>query len=118
VLCAAPATFSEGSRGLTQLLQELSPDTDAVFCGNDSIAAGVLFECVRRKIPVPHRIAIVGFADLPIAAETVPTLTSVKVEGREIGASAGRMLLARLSGNASQNNSVDLGFQIMARDSA
>jgi LacI family gluconate utilization system Gnt-I transcriptional repressor len=118
VLCDPPATFSQGSHGLSQILQELGPGKNAVFCGNDSIAAGVLFECVRRGIAVPDRMAIVGFADLPIAAETVPALTSVKVEGKKIGASAGRMLLARLGGNAGQDNSVDLGFQIMGRDSA
>jgi DNA-binding LacI/PurR family transcriptional regulator len=40
------------------------------------------------------------------------------VERKEIGAYAGRMLLARLAGNAEQQRSVDLGFQIMERGSA
>src|SRR4249920_3595157 len=55
-----------------------TPDIDAVFCVNDDLALGVLFECQRRQIPVPGNMAIVGFNDLEFMATTVPTLTSVR----------------------------------------
>ena len=39
------------------------PDLDAVFCGNDYLALGCLFECERRGIRVPEDISLVGFND-------------------------------------------------------
>lgn len=117
LLCNPPATFTQGADGLKRLLNKLAPETDAIFCGNDSIAAGTVFECIRQGIAVPRQMGVVGFADLPVASATVPGLTTVRVEGKKIGDCAGRMLLERLTGNASQVNSVDLGFQIIERGS-
>jgi LacI family gluconate utilization system Gnt-I transcriptional repressor len=118
ILCDTPATFKQGADGLRSLLDKLAPDTDAIFCGNDSIAAGTVFECIRQAIAVPQRMAVVGFADLPIASATVPGITTVKVEGKKIGACAGHMLLGRLLGKPNQSSSMDLGFQIIERGSA
>lgn len=118
VLCDTPATFRHGAEGIRQLLENLAPSTDAIFCGNDSIAAGAMFECIRQGIAVPQQMAVVGFADLPVASATVPGLTTVKVEGMKIGACAGQMLLERLLENTFPAKSVDLGFQIVERGSA
>jgi LacI family transcriptional regulator, gluconate utilization system Gnt-I transcriptional repressor len=38
----------------------LHPDADAVFCNNDDIALGALFECMRRGIRVPAQMGIAG----------------------------------------------------------
>jgi LacI family gluconate utilization system Gnt-I transcriptional repressor len=35
---------------------EKYPKTDAIFFGNDDLAAGALFECQRRSIKVPKQI--------------------------------------------------------------
>ncbi|MBK7332367.1 MAG: substrate-binding domain-containing protein [Betaproteobacteria bacterium] len=60
----APASPGEGAAALAGLLGRGRPD--AVFCSNDTIAAGVLFECARRRIAVPRDLAVMGFADLPM----------------------------------------------------
>jgi LacI family gluconate utilization system Gnt-I transcriptional repressor len=124
VLAGAPPTsFDSGARALLKL-REKQPKIDAIFCSNDTLAAAALFECRRQGWQVPQEIAVVGFSDQPLAAATVPSLTSVQVRSHELGAEAGRMLLRRL-GSASTGRALggehriaDMGFRIVARESA
>ena len=91
----------------------------AVLCANDMIAAGIIFECQRRGIAVPGELAVMGFADLPIAAAMHPTLTTVHVPSREIGFQAGEMMLSRLGGAQQPARChVDLGYEVIRRESA
>ncbi|MGQ0727541.1 LacI family DNA-binding transcriptional regulator [Acidovorax sp.] len=115
-----PTTFEAGATALRQLL-ERSPKLDAVFCGNDTLAAGVLFECRRSGVRVPHDIAVMGFSDQPIAAATEPAITTVAVQARALGQQAGRMLLRRLENKPAPQPSpmvADLGYRIVVRESA
>ncbi|HTJ91825.1 MAG TPA: LacI family DNA-binding transcriptional regulator, partial [Pararobbsia sp.] len=52
VLTPAPSNVGLGTKLLVQML-ERAPDCDAVFCNNDDLALGALFECQRRGIRVP-----------------------------------------------------------------
>ncbi|GLQ55821.1 LacI family DNA-binding transcriptional regulator [Devosia nitrariae] len=111
------AAFSlrNGAEALVNIL-ETHPDTDAIFFANDILAAGALLECRRRNIAVPGRLGVAGFDDLEIAAEIVPSLTTVAVPRYEIGSRAAQMLLARLD-NAETGRRVQLDFTIMERES-
>lgn len=113
----APGSLSDAANALEQVLQRC-PSVRAILCANDMLAAGVLFQCQRRKLAVPERIAVMGFADLPIAAATEPTLTTVHVPSYQIGKRAGELLLARLHGEAAVGLREDLGYRVVARDSA
>jgi LacI family gluconate utilization system Gnt-I transcriptional repressor len=107
---------ANGASALAGLLARKAPR--AVFCSNDMLAAGVLFECVRRRIEVPGRLAVMGFADLPIAVGIEPSLTSVQVHAAEMGQRAGELLLRRLAGEAVRERIVDLGYAVVERASA
>ena len=54
------------------------PTLDGVFCNNDDIALGVLFECHRAAIDVPKTIGIVGFNDLDMMQAAFPSITSIR----------------------------------------
>jgi LacI family gluconate utilization system Gnt-I transcriptional repressor len=112
----APSSPADAGQALVRLLGASAPPR-AVFCSNDMLAAGALFECARRRIAVPRDLAIMGFADLPIAASTQPRLTSMQVRAGEMGLRAGRMLLAHLSGAVADRRIVDLGFSVVERES-
>jgi LacI family gluconate utilization system Gnt-I transcriptional repressor len=116
VLLPPPSSPVDGSAALTRLLGESRPR--AVFCSNDTLAAGVVFECVRRRIAVPGALAVMGFADLPLASAMVPALTSVQVSAGEIGRRAGDALLRRLRGDPAAPRVIDVGFRIVQRASA
>ena len=110
-----PSSPADASQALAHLLSTATPR--AIFCSNDMLAAGALFECARRRIRVPQDLAIMGFADLPIAASIEPRLTSMQVRATEMGLRAGQMLLGHLAGEASRGRIVDLGFAVVERDS-
>jgi LacI family gluconate utilization system Gnt-I transcriptional repressor len=112
----SPSSVADGARALSALCKSAHPR--AVLCTNDMLAAGALFECQRRRFPVPERVALMGFADLPIAAGTEPPLTSVQVHATEMGQRAGALMLSRLRGEEDVERIVDLGFSVVERASA
>jgi LacI family gluconate utilization system Gnt-I transcriptional repressor len=79
---------------------------------------GVLFECQRRQISVPGKIAIVGFNDLEFMAAAVPSLTSVRTNRYEMGRHAVTMVIDAIEGRRPQEPILDLGFQLMVRQSS
>lgn len=115
-LVPLPSSPTDASQALVELMSSAAPR--AIFCSNDMLAAGALFECARRRIRVPEDLAIMGFADLPIAACTEPRLTSIQVRAQAMGARAGQMLLAHLEGKSLPGRIVNLGFAVVERESA
>ena len=67
---------------------------------------------------MPSRLAVLGFGDFDVAAHTRPALTTVRIPGHEIGMRAARALVARLDGEAVAARRVDVGFDIVGRESA
>ncbi len=117
LLLRAGTSMRNGREALGALL-DLDAGLDAIFFTNDALAVGALMECVRRQIRVPQDLAIAGFADLEIAAQVEPSLTTVQVGSRRIGEQAGQMLLARLAGTTVSDPIRDLGFAVVPRASA
>ena len=110
------STVTLGCELLGELLSR-TPDVDAVFCNNDDLAVGVLFECQRRRISVPDDFGICGFNDLEMTAVAFPPLTSVRTHRQEMGRKAIEMLIARIAGEPIDTPVVDLGYEVMARQS-
>jgi LacI family gluconate utilization system Gnt-I transcriptional repressor len=108
--------FSGGKTALERL-QELEPKLEGVFCFTDVLAAGVMFECMRKGISIPRDLAIVGYGDYEIAAELPPGLTTVHTPGDLIGEHAARMIMARSRGEDPESKIVDVGYSIVVRGS-
>lgn len=103
-----------------ELVSELfsrAPDADAVFCNNDDLALGALFQCQRMLIDVPGKFGICGFNDLEMMAVAHPPLTSVLTYRHDMGARATDMLIKAIEGRREQRI-VDLGFRLMPRQSS
>jgi LacI family transcriptional regulator, gluconate utilization system Gnt-I transcriptional repressor len=111
-----PSTVTLGCELLGELLAR-APDADAVFCNNDDLALGVLFEAQRRRIAVPEQLGICGFNDLEMMAVANPAITSVKTFREEMGIRAFEMLSASIAGEPADQPIVDLGFELMKRQS-
>ena len=117
-LCIETALdINAGARAMAELLDR-RPDVRAVFCSADAIAVGGLFETQRRGLAIPGRIAVAGFDDIPIAAQVVPALTTIRIPRYEIGQQAGRLLGDRLAGRAVRRRIVDTCFELVSRESA
>lgn len=116
VTTPAPSTVTLGAQLFADLIGR-TPNADAVFCNNDDLALGALFEAQRRRLDVPGDIGICGFNDLEMMAAAEPPLTSVRTHRAEMGAQAVKMLLAAVAGETPEPRLVDLGYEVMARRS-
>lgn len=112
----APSTMALGRAALGDLLRQ-DAGIRAIFCSSDGLAQGVLAEAQARGIHVPDDLAVVGFGDADFAAYLVPSLTTVHIEGAEIGRRAAQMIVARCRGVAVAEPVVDVGFDIVERES-
>lgn len=115
--CRTPRIRTDAVTEFTKLIHNHS-DIDAVCCADDLIAFDILFACQRQSWPVPERFAITGFCDLAMARRVYPALTTVRIPGYEIGREAARLIVSRLQGQIDKPVTLDLGFEIIKRDSA
>jgi DNA-binding LacI/PurR family transcriptional regulator len=81
-----------GGEALAAMLELPEPPT-AVIAATDVLAIGVLHEAYERGMRVPDDLSVTGFDDIPLAAFTVPALTTVRMPVREMVAAAVRMVI-------------------------
>jgi LacI family transcriptional regulator len=95
---SGPWSEAFGREAAERLMAE-RPNVDAIFCGSDQIARGVI-DCLReRGVRVPDDIAVVGFDNWDvIAAATRPAITTVDMNLHELGRQAGLRLLDMMDG--------------------
>jgi DNA-binding LacI/PurR family transcriptional regulator len=72
-----------GELALSALLRLPQPPT-AILAATDFLAMDLIHAAFARGIPVPERLSIVGFDDMPFASHTNPSLTTVKMPIAEI----------------------------------
>ncbi|MEU8663583.1 LacI family DNA-binding transcriptional regulator [Actinoplanes philippinensis] len=97
----AESDFTEaGGAAAMKLLLDRHPDLDAVFAASDKMAAGALRVLSDAGRSVPADVAVVGFDDLDIAAQTDPPLTTVHQSIQALGREMARMLLALVAGES------------------
>jgi LacI family transcriptional regulator len=73
-----------GALGVDTLLGGSAPFT-AIACANDPLAMGALARLAELGIAVPRDVSVAGFDDVPVAAITSPSLSTVRLPLREMG---------------------------------
>jgi LacI family gluconate utilization system Gnt-I transcriptional repressor len=112
-----PTHFSH-ARATWRLAMELDPKPDVIVCGSDLLAQGLIVEAYAAGKRVPQDVAVIGFGNLSIAGEMRPTITSVDLDGARIGREAVAVLRRRAAGEKITNRVIDVGFRLIARESA
>lgn len=104
----------EGYRMVDQRLAAGPPDFTAIFAGNDQIASGARQALLEHGLQIPRDISLVGYDDLPPAADI--GLTTVHQPHEELGRTAVRLALqSEADGSAATH--VVLGTYVVVRDS-
>jgi len=116
LLLEVDAGLNSGAQALADVLAR-APRTQAVFFAGDVLAAGAIFECQRRGLDVPKRIAIAASDDNDLMQNMVPPITTVAFPRYEIGVRSAEMIVARGAGEAVDATRVDLGFSVIQRGS-
>lgn len=77
----------------------------AFFCAHDGLALTVVSELLRLGYRIPEDVSVIGFGDFSAATQISPQLTTVKTNGREMGACCVRLLDDRLGGRLTAGTS-------------
>jgi LacI family transcriptional regulator len=91
-------------------------DFTAVFASTDMVAVGALAALREAGLDVPGDISLVGFDDVPFAADLTPALTTVRVPFEDLGRTAVRLALQREDRPAADDHVV-LSTQLVIRQS-
>jgi LacI family transcriptional regulator len=101
-----------------QYLLKQDPSIDALFCGSDQLARGVIDALHELGVRIPDDIAIVGFDNWePMASATRPALTTVDMNLEAIGRYVGQSLLDLLAGKL-LSGIIRLPCNLVIRDSS
>lgn len=108
--------FSEasGRAGMRALLEHRP---DAVFAASDRMAIGALNEIRASGLRVPEDIALVGFDDVPLAAELEPPLTTIRQRPAGLGQAAISLLLDSIANPDSPPKRAILPTELIVRSS-
>lgn len=109
-----PASLARGRTALARLLDDGFSD-GVIFCSSDLLAQGVLLEAQARGLTLPGDFGLIGFGDQDYAADLVPPLTTVRVDRSVLGRRAADALLSRINGSAATETAIDVGFEIVVR---
>ena len=97
---------------------EAAGEFDVIICSSDTLAQGAIMEAESRGLRVPQDLAVIGFGDLDFAASNRPAITTVSVDRHAIGERAATLLADRIEGGEESGVIIDIGFQLVARESA
>jgi LacI family transcriptional regulator len=87
-------------RGAARALIESDPEIDAIVCGSDVIARGVIDAMVQSGRDVPRDVAVIGFDNWDVVVSNArPRLTSIDLGLEELGRRAARKLFDGIDGS-------------------
>ncbi len=75
--------ISDSTRDHVQRMYNLG--VTAILCSHDIRAISAITECLDKGIRIPEDLSIVGFDDLPMAAFTEPSLTTIRQDRLALG---------------------------------
>lgn len=108
-------TQMSGTRAMQRLLDRGDP-LDAVFAGNDQMAAGAYTAIQGRGLRIPEDIAVVGFDDDSFATSVTPALTTVHHPIIELGMKMAETLVNLIEGIPTERVTM-LPTSLVVRDS-
>jgi LacI family transcriptional regulator len=93
------------------------PAVDGIFCANDLLAIGVC-RALAPVRAVPGDLLVVGYDDIPVAAEAPIPLSSVEQPKYELGQTAAQLLLDEITGaEHTRHRHVSFTPSLVQRDS-
>ncbi len=108
-------SLTDGGDAFADIMRH-APQTTAIVCGNDVLAAGAIVRANQQNVKVPCEVSITGFDDIDLSRVVQPTLTTVQVPQIAMGRAAAELLLTQLA-DTKPALSVEVPTQIIRRHS-
>lgn len=109
-------TIGDGYQAAHELLNR-HPRPTALLVINDLLAIGAMHAVIDHGLEIPRDVSIAGFDDIDIARFLNPSLTTLRVNAREIGITAVRLVLDRLADPERKPVQVTVPYQFIQRAS-
>lgn len=106
-------SYASGFRTASRLIEEQRPS--AIMTGADLIAFGAVDAARKHGLDVPGQLSVVGFDDLPQAAQSFPGLTTVRQPLHDMGQAAVRALMSIIDGNPPPTQHMQLPTSLVVR---
>jgi LacI family transcriptional regulator len=90
-------TSEDSEIAAAQILRR-NPEITALVCTNDVLAVGALATTHEMGIPVPQKVSITGYDDVPIGRYCYPKLTTIRIPIAELAAASVNHLIDRIEG--------------------
>jgi LacI family transcriptional regulator len=108
-------SFENGYRFAQYFLNKT--DVTALFVADNLLLMGAMEYFQHNKIPIPDRLAIIGFDDFEWERITTPPLSVVKQPAYELGEKAAEVMLKRLSNKGGEYREYRLPTELIIRQS-
>ncbi|MDO9415064.1 LacI family DNA-binding transcriptional regulator [Pararhizobium sp.] len=116
-LCAISGFDAQGGYDATTTILASGSRPDVLITATDSMAIGA-YRAIREKgLSIPADLAVISFNDIPAAQFLVPSLSTVKIFGEDLGAAALDLLHERLEGR-DYTKRISLATKMIWRDSS
>ncbi len=111
--------FDLGYQSARKLLRDKERPS-AIIALTDVIAVGVLHAAAELGLQVPTDLSVTGFDDIPLAAYSIPELTTVAQPIDAMGRSAAELLLAKIAnpGSATETEVLDTSLRVRSSTAA
>jgi LacI family transcriptional regulator len=116
VIPASPTR--RGGYESVQCLRRIKNRPTAALCFNDVVAFGVIDALQHAGLRAGKEFGVVGFNNVPDAAQSLPGLTTVDTSPRELGETAAELLLKRIEQPDSPIRIVILQPRLIVRQSS
>ena len=90
----------------------------AVFCTNDTVAAGAMKAVIRAGLRIPEDVAIVGFDDSSVSRIVEPELTTVRIDMDQMGRLAAEKLFSLIDGASLEETKIVIPTELIVRKSS
>jgi LacI family transcriptional regulator len=101
----------------TRAFLNLSEPPTAIFASNDVMAMGVIEAARMHGLKIPEDMSVLGFDDIPMAANLHPKLTTVHQPLEQMGHLAAKMLLDLIYELQEEPLHIELPTELIVRDS-
>jgi LacI family transcriptional regulator len=117
VLLIPSAPTRSGGHDSVQRILQIEKRPTATLCFNDVVALGVLKALHLSGLKVGADFGVVGFNNIPDAAQSFPGLTTIDTSPRELGETAAELLIRRIEKRDSPIQTVILQPKLIVRES-
>ncbi|MCW6652818.1 LacI family DNA-binding transcriptional regulator [Aerococcaceae bacterium NML210727] len=111
-----PFDSQQAYEGTRQMLQT-GKRPEAIFCGNDVTALGVIKALREQGLDVPSDVSVIGIDDIEMAQFSSPMLSTVQVPRQQLGKVSAKLLVDRIEHGQDLPMTVILPSHLILRES-